>query len=1852
MAVSDLNLKEFQEQKIEGESDDSPYLRNIRYTPLSCVYNIVKINSIIFTIAFDGTLFPDNNAKEYTSNSFKYSPMSPLNSMSITGEINEVKASMSTKSLGNVFKLITDLIKITNDTGNDNNLENHNLSLANKPSNHVIVSIEEHILNKVKKHFKKLKIIIHNPEILVRSDDYLLTCLGIKSELFSIRIKNDINKYVDNKIATILSTSNEIKFHDLSLFSRSDTQKEIPIAKLPLFTIHLVDTIKYDFQLKSCDFCTNLVSELPQIGKISMSTENLEKILEIVMSIINGMDMIDYMIALKEIRGRNKKQVEKYSRSAEMEFRYNSMELCIFNEDLLAELNKVNLELTIKEKNHVKKSKEISIKFSPMLLSFSNRSQSKSGDINSVSNLILNEFSLSIKDDVTLIEEAENKIKSPSVVYPNKIKNSEIKINFPCSNIVLYDDHLIYIIQFVSSFLTPILEKDIKKKYKSLLGRNKNAKKFYKEKREKIELNFTKAKITNYVDHEDIFSLSFVNMKMVIDKFLEIPKMKLYHQSNATAHANSQSQNQRKTYSYGKTKIIELDSLKIKFDSVYELNPNAKKIDIVFKNSYVNVYCMEMLTTLIKFSNFYIFFPEWVNFHFQDKYLVDSNTNMDKYPMEYYKREKVLIIFENILVEIKDGNIFQCGILHADYNKLEECKNDKKRIKYLSEVKNSLLTMKVTNFVIEVNNLKESRLERRETIDIKNFYSMSRGEILPINAFNSHSYSTITHNQRVFSTNSYSNSDCNSRNPYYKTIARKSDTELRFEEIEITHADYKLFGLRDFYINIKHDILFKNFVKEKFHDNLVFYRHHHLYSKEVKFDQSKDSKVNIMLKDVMLNFHDVKIFDDTMSFAYKVVNALENFELHRQRMYDYSNISLYETSSNLNIHITNLEGSINSLDPATKTVYNKLILKIYYAGINFDKNSREEFDMTEVCVYFMSFGFDPSQKQGYPLLTIPIAEVNMDNLRNKIIINIPSANKNEMVMKNLHKKMRDNSSKSLSYSEINRPELENLLVETRSITLFVNFKYLSTFVKIFEIFWEKTKFLRKSFENSGSPGSAAPASETTGRLDTRSKYRENFNERDKNFNLDTNQLNSKRKLGHLAITEANFSSTGSSHSEYATSARTSANQKCISSAKIKNVLSSSAQKYNVSNIIPSNNSLNKNLPIIIYNSSIQNQANNLLSSNNTNKLIIGPNTKQCDGVKTKTGKSIFLSLFDLKIVYLLEYKDSYESTFKFHPDIKKQGYFGCILRFYSFSLKYNLKADKQITSLKMDTSLFTVSFLTFENFDDDIFFQNDREIYLCKFHNLKHTKNFNEFMGLPETNKSRFINASTRSFLEYESKSVINTQADNKPKQHTDLLYDNKHTLLKVSTVSFKRKSELNANVEDIWIQVENLKITWNKFNKDVVQLLIFEDVLLIVDKIILKADLKKKGKEKEKITFLDLGRFNFNFKIYNPQIAIQNEIKKSTMLLMNKEPCQVIISKLCVDETSKDFNLEVINDKLCLYSFHNYTQNPNIIYWIGDSEENNFFLEESLFKKILETPIIRFNISQKVKSRENDEFDVSTYVNISVEKIYSEFEGPLFNDFLNIIEVFIFDRGYSLAEEKSNQDFKKNDMAVYKISELENLIKSNYKSKTRNMTQKVIKFYLNQVELILAKVGKPLYQLLIKNFEGDHLIFFDNSSDTKMNIRDIQIKNIENKSNDILLSSSMHHENLGGLEDKIDMLVFRKRDSYTGIGTDSQWYTLDYVELYLRPLKINISKSQIEFFVDFFFKNNISELNEEQQRTMLLHSSKYRENSNVKKEETIVKKTEKKDDEEYPIYFKQFKINDTELILNFQYAEGSHFLV
>jgi len=339
---------------------------------------------------------------------------------------------------------------------------------------------------------------------------------------------------------------------------------------------------------------------------------------------------------------------------------------------------------------------------------------------------------------------------------------------------------------------------------------------------------------------------------------------------------------------------------------------------------------------------------------------------------------------------------------------------------------------------------------------------------------------------------------------------------------------------------------------------------------------------------------------------------------------------------------------------------------------------------------------------------------------------------------------------------------------------------------------------------------------------------------------------------------------------------------------------------------------------------------------------------------------VIACMTDLKFINLIHYNPKYDKTFEYHKDIKENGYFGYIFRIYSSSFKYNQNKGKT-DDLKCDINLFTASFLSPENFEDSRYFVFDKELKYSYFFNLKKLIKFNLFMELEKSNKIRMINKNFISYFDQDKEYKINKlkqdpvnnnfvstsknskyQSDNSPPdeiQYEDLIFNNKHTLIKIFEVSFKREtSSVIHKEEDIYILANDLKLTWNKFNMDVLHKIIIDDFMLIVDKIVLnKKDKENDEENNEQIAVIDFGRFNFKFELVNPQICVQNELTKSKILLTTRKNCKVTISKICLNENSKDITIDVNVNYMNFYVPPNFETNS--VYWIGNSNESEYYL-------------------------------------------------------------------------------------------------------------------------------------------------------------------------------------------------------------------------------------------------------------------------------------------------------------------------
>ena len=930
---------------------------------------------------------------------------------------------------------------------------------------------------------------------------------------------------------------------------------------------------------------------------------------------------------------------------------------------------------------------------------------------------------------------------------------------------------------------------------------------------------------------------------------------------------------------------------------------------------------------------------------------------------------------------------------------------------------------------------------------------------------------------------------------------------------------------------------------------------HSIFYKEVKSRKIKHGYVEIYMDNLKLYLDDIKIIDKLSLFFIKMINCVLKYPFSENKLDEIVDESKIELHDKLTVNMNNFETVVNSLDPITGEIFNKLYLNINCLSMG--KQNGPGYDRLELSIYYFTFGFNFSKNNDYPMIILPIGALSIEDGA-VFRVNVPCNCLNKV------KQFDKNYSNPLQRLKSLTP-LDNFVINTQSLTLFLNFAYLNTFYKIFENLWKRSDFMKTYFVSSPSPQSSKQQSSMSQSL-TRS-----------------NNKNIVKNISSIINTDINYSM-------------------CISNEEEK---------------------LSK-----------------------ITKLMV--------------------TVFDLKIIYLINYKSDFDSVFTFHKNIKEQGYFGYIIRLFSSAIRYDVSSIKEeninqifpskakqalIDELKVNLNLLTITSLNEENLNDEKFFKQDNEINQNNFINLKIPKNFSDFMELPQRQYLLINDVFFSQFeLSSEATSIVN---------YRDLPFECQNTLIKIFDIELTRESLNVQNFEEIYTKINGLKIAWNKMNMDTINILVFQDILNIVDKIFIKIKIPKKENEivqSSNKNIFDLGRFNFIFESSDLQICIENEIKKSKVLLTTKSKCVLKLSKLCLNENSKNFKLEILIKDMMLYIPPSLSDDKSI-YWIGNETESKFYLNAKLFSQMVCIPNISFGIKEEIYHEDNDN-KILSYIDITVDKLVGDFAPSYFENFMNIIEVFIFSRGSSLAEEKISLDSRDEDLKKYKLEDLKMKIKENLLPPSK-IKCKQISFSIKDIIMTLLKENKEVIKLLMRRFEGDHIINSDKSSETTINITNLKILDLLKIKNEVILSQ-VNDNRFGNFENKIEMIRFRKKDSYVSIGTESKWYVMDYLEIALQPVSINVTKYHCDFILAFFFNtttNNETSLSEEEYKKMLINSKTESSIVEDKKSDSIISDNKKKTDTankqnevsvDYPIYFKHVRINECKLNVSFFFSDGS----
>ena len=1701
------------------------------------------------------------------------------NTIELKIEVNNTHIDLSSRAIDTIMKTLNELSKYKhyNEYKYSNDIKDLKIAkdIINKREIKFKIDCNEEILlNMIKNEIKKIKLKLENTFINILSDNHNYLYSNININNLILKKSNIFCSSCDENKIKLIKTKLDFSLDNMIISSSKKTKKILEIDK---YDFAIIKEVIYYYKIKESYIKTSINSDLPNID-ISMNTKDLDKYVELMVNIICSLEKIE---AYDKRSFFQTKYIEDMHEEMNINISFDNISMITYDDNIQGELNKCSF---IFKMNVIEnKSSKIILTFNPIYINAFRKYCS-----NYASNCIVKGFEIIINDD---------------------LKSKHINIDIDDVTILIYDDFMIDMIKYISDFLTYNLRYSAKRKYK--LQIQKEEFKSFPNKNEIIELNVKSGTIYNYVAIQDLFTLKFENFNYVIDDYIKIPHIYIYHQNNSSKIKR-------------KMKWLDVSKFYCKFFM------NINQVNVEFGNVILDLYSFELIHPLVTIFIYYNFFPYWVIYHMNYKYRISEDYKLI-YIVNFVKKEVTSVKFEEITVYINQNLIATCGILQTNPEKLGIMKdkmNEKKIIEKLKELKTEQIKIKVNGFNInqklfferEVNKnfvpeIEEEEISEKEDDKIKLKKKYYKANELQ-DYFNNNKGDIYDLEMKV--TKIYQKSS-----PYYNKLSRISNLSLNFDNIIIYTENTDIFCINDFKVILKETRIYDQFDVNYLNSYSLNYKTHSIFYKEVKSRKKKDTFAEIYCKDIKLNFIDVKIIDKITLFALNLQKKIMEYPFRENALDELADESPIEKKDIVNLYLENSEIKINNLDPVTGEFYNELYLRINYLALGNEKDKNN--NKTELTVYYLSFGFDinmdnlinKNRTRDYPLLILPLFELNIDG--NIYRFNVPS---NYMTKINeLNEKQKNENeiniieNKDLINHYIGDNKLDNFILNTQSLTVFINYHYLKVFNKIFENLWNRSVFSKKFLLKK-----------------TKNKY----NIIDEISNDDNINLYTQRRK-----------------------------QKLHSLVELK--------------------------PKNLFNNKEENKKEKEEKKNS--KLLI----------------KMISTIFDIKIIYLINYKEKYDSTFSYHPQIKKQGYFGYIIRIYSSILKYNNIDDfeNKIThgKLEVQTNLLTFTSLYENNLHDEKFFIYDKDILNLEY-NYKDSKIFNSFMELPytKTNKYKALNSI---FLNKAGKKQIFEFYDNdlpsNIEYYKELPFDFNETLIKLYDIQLKYNNMNEKELEETYVSLNNMKVTWNKINMDMVGILIYEEIIPISNAIlrILSNDdddnnnnMNEFGNSRKDISLNSISitnakknyeesEYSMNFIINNFQICIENEITKSRLLISTKEDIIFKINKVCFNEKEKNFLMELIIKDFIFYIPPSVPINvPHVINWIRISENNNLYLSEDQFRQIAIFPNIFFEIKEIIKNNKefqlnnslkkieeiiyNDKDDLVTMstIDIKIDKLEGEFRKKDFNCFMNIIKVFIFNRGDSYAKEKLAMDSKIGDLKKYKLNEIKDKIKENINNKN-NKKQKLMKqtkFELKEVSMtLLNNREKGFLKLLMKNLSGEQIIYDNLGSKLVTNIQNLKISDLQNPGNEIILSQQNsitginknkieNNEYKPYCENKIEMLRFRLKDNYISIGTDSKWYAIQYLELGILPLYINITKNQCDFILKFFFDTDTNKnMSGEEYKKIMEEQLADEEN---KKEQIIINKNnnENRSKPEEPFYFNNVKINDVKLNISFFYGDGSPF--
>ena len=339
----------------------------------------------------------------------------------------------------------------------------------------------------------------------------------------------------------------------------------------------------------------------------------------------------------------------------------------------------------------------------------------------------------------------------------------------------------------------------------------------------------------------------------------------------------------------------------------------------------------------------------------------------------------------------------------------------------------------------------------------------------------------------------------------------------------------------------------------------------------------------------------------------------------------------------------------------------------------------------------------------------------------------------------------------------------------------------------------------------------------------------------------------------------------------------------------------------------------------------------------------------------------------------------------------------------------------------MQLNLLTITSLNENNLNDEKFFIYDKDILDLNFKNYKDSKNFNSFMELSfaKVNKYKALNNLLFNINGKEIFEFFDNDLPMNNEYYEELPFKFNETLIKMHDIELKHDNMNDKELQETYIYLDEMKVTWNKINMDMVGILVFEEILPITNSILRKLSNDKDIKvNKNKNLFanennlivhkrqnstssffnkkepkLEESEVSVCFIIKNFQICIENEITKSKVLISTKDEITFKINKVCFDENEKNFLMELIIKNFIFYIPPSLpTFDAHVINWIGNPDNNKYYLLQEEFNQIAIFPNVFLNMKEMIKNIKEtinkDDIYKNEFVNNNIWNLNNEIEN------------------------------------------------------------------------------------------------------------------------------------------------------------------------------------------------------------------------------------------------------------------------